>query len=268
MQTFLADLHEKIDQFLDYALFFIVLVLALLLAVSLIRFLFGKKNQLGKALTSAMEILCLYLLCLTAYALGLHWDYFSAPLPFISMTDGTVYILSIRDAGFSAISPHLAKLLLLAFGVNLLNAFIPSGKRFGLWLLLRMASMVLVIFVNYGLNLLLNVCFPQGIAAVAPIILLAALAVLILLGSLKLLVGLALFVSNPVIGALYTFFFSNLIGRSLARAILSAGAVTALVYLMNALGIFTLSFTAVGLIWLLPVLLIIIRLWYLIDRII
>lgn len=268
MSEFLSTLQQKTDTILDYVLFFLIAALGFLLISSLFRFLFGKKNQLGKAITSAMEVLCLYLLCIVIYSFGIHWDIFLNPLPFISMADGQMQIFPIIGAEFMDICAQFAKLLLVCFLVNLMNSIIPEGRKFWLWLILRVVTVVLVVFVNYGLDLALNAWLPDGIAQIAPLILIATLVLLILLGSLKLIVGIGLFVANPVIGALYTFFFSNFIGRSLARAILSAALITALVYLMNSLGILAMTITAASIVLLVPALFIVVLLWYIVDRIV
>lgn len=264
----LSTLSQKIDTIIDYAIFFGIVLVAFLLVGSLVRFLFGKRNQLGKAITSAMEVLFLYLLYLIIYSFGLHWDLFLDPLPFISMVEGSMHIFPIIGASFGTICAHFAKLLLICFLVNFMNSLIPEGKKMWLWLLLRAATVVLVIFANLALDRALNAWLPQGVASIAPIILIVALVLLVVLGSLKLIVGAALFVANPVIGALYTFFFSNLIGQALARSIVSAGLLTALVYLLNSLGILTLTLTAASLILLIPAVLAVILVWYVIDRIV
>lgn len=248
-------------------LFFILFAAGFLLLSSLFRFLFGKKAQLRKAFTSAMEILCLYLIYIYAYSLELDWEIFSSPLPFLSVTENALTLLPMTSASFLNICDHLARLLLLAFPVNLINAIIPKGKKLWLWLPLRAGTVVLTLYMNYGLDLLLRAVLPQGIAAVAPLILLAVLILLILVGSLKLIVGAALCVANPVVGGLYTFFFSNLIGRALARAVLTTGLITALVYWMDRLGIGIFALSAVSLSALLPALLLLILLWYAVDRI-
>lgn len=261
-------LQQKITSTLSYICFGVIAIIGLLLVSSMIRFLFGKKHQLGKAITSAMEILFLYVICIVIYSFGLHWDIFLNPLPFVSLENGVLEILPLADADFTQICVQFAKLLMIAFLVNLMNSIIPEGKRLHVWLLLRATTVFLVVGVNYVLDTVLFMWLPQGIGQIAPLILLTALILLILLGSLKLVVGATLFVANPIIGALYTFFFSNLIGRSLARSIISAGSITALFYLMNSLGIMTIALSAASLIALLPVPLIVILLWYIVDRIV
>lgn len=261
-------LQQKISSILNYIGFGIIAIIGLLLVSSMVRFLFGKKHQLGKAITSAMEILCLYMICIVIYSFGIHWDIFLNPLPFISLQNGTLEILPILSTDFSDICPQIAKLLMIAFLVNLMNAMIPEGKKLHVWLLLRATTVVWVVGVNYVLDVALFMWLPDGIGQIAPLILLVVPILLILLGSLKMVVGATLFVANPVFGALYTFFFSNLIGRSLARSVISAGLLFALFYLLNSFGILTLTLSAASLIALFPVLLIIILLWYVVDRIV
>ena len=84
-----AALQDKVSTIIDYAIVFGILVVAFLLLGSMFRFLFGKKAQIGKAITSAMEILCLYMVCIVIYSFGLHWELFVNPLPFMTL-DGDV----------------------------------------------------------------------------------------------------------------------------------------------------------------------------------
>lgn len=255
--------YRKISEISENILSFVALLAALALVCSLVRFLFGKRAQLGKAFTSAMEILFLYLL--SALAQGLDLEIFQTPLPFFSLEGGKVQVFCLAAADFGSFSAEFARLLLLALAVNLLNAVVPEGKRLWQWLLLRAGSMVLVVMANYGLELALNALLPQGIASIGPVILIGAMVLLLLMGSLKLVVGAALFLVNPVVGALYTFFFSRLAGRVLARAILSAGLITALVYLLNRWDILAFTVHSPAL---LPALLATVGLWYLVDKII
>lgn len=268
IQQTISTAQQEVNSIVDYAIFFGVAIVGILLISSMFRFLFGKKAQLGKSITSAMEILCLYVICIVVYSFGLHWDIFLNPLPFVSIEEGHMQVFPILDAEYMEICSQFTKLLIIAFLVNLMNSIIPEGKKLWLWLLLRLGTVILVIFVNYGLDHMLNIWLPQGITDVAPIILLGTLILLILLGSLKMIVGVSLFVANPIIGALYTFFFSNLIGRALARSIVSAGLITALVYLLHSLGIVAMTITATSLLLLIPALIIVILIWYLVDRIV
>ncbi len=265
---FLSTLQEKIDIIIDYACLLGILVVGFLFLSSMLRLLFGKKAQIGKAITSAMEILCLYIICIVIFTFELDVNLFKNPLPFISMEGTTLHIFPIFSADHLRICTQVLKLLMIAFLVNLMNSVIPEGKKLWFWLLMRVITVILALGANELLEMILAIWLPQGIAQYAPLALLAVLAVLILTGSLKLIAGVALGISNPIIGALYTFFFSNFIGRALARSILTTVLITALVVLMNDMELVSISIAVSSLIGLIPFLLVAILLWYIVDRIV
>ena len=258
--------QQKIDKGISYVIIGVVLIAGFLLLSSLFRFLFGKKAQIGKAITSGMEILCLYAIYIVIYAFQLHWNVFVNPLPFMTLNENTLFIFTFVDANFTVICSEVLRLLILAFLINLMNSIIPEGKKLLSWLLLRSGTVVLAVFVNQAADYALNLWLPTGFGVFAPFILVGVLLLLILLGSLKLLVGIALSTANPIVGALYTFFFSNFIGRALARAILTTGLLTALVYLMDSLGLATIAITTPVLMAAIPVAMVLILLWYVVDR--
>ena len=264
----ISTIQQKVDSMIHYATTFGIILVAFLLLSSIVRFIFGKKNQIGKSITSAMEILCLYMVCIVIYTFGLRYEWFVNPLPFMTLSGETLHIFPILDMNFSDICTQVLQLLILAFLVNLMNSIIPEGKKLLVWLVLRIATVALAIAVNYFADGLLNQWLPQGLADIAPIVLIAILALLILLGSMKLLVGAALTIANPVIGVLYTFFFSNFVGRALARSIITTGLVAGLVVLLNKFGFVAISIGASSLIAFIPFLLALILLWYVIDRIV
>lgn len=248
LNSLVSTVQQKIDTITSHVLLGIVLIVGFLLLSSLFRFLFGKKAQIGKAFTSGMEILCLYIIYIAVYAFRLHWNVFLNPLPFTTLENGILHFFTFADTNFTAVCGEILRLLILAFLVNLMNSIIPKGKKVLTWLLLRSGTVVLALFANYMAESALSLWLPFGIATYAPMILIGVLVVLILLGSLKLLVGIALGISNPILGALYTFFFANFVGRALARAILTTTLIVALVYLLNILGLTTVVITTPALI--------------------
>jgi hypothetical protein len=90
---------------------------------------------------------------------------------------------------------------------------------------------------------------------------------LIALGSLKLFVGAALAFLDPIVAALYTFFFSNIIGRALARAMVSSLLIGLLLALLNLLKIGVLHIALTALTGYIPLLAIVILLWYFVGRV-
>jgi hypothetical protein len=98
-------------------------------------------------------------------------------------------------------------------------------------------------------------------------VLVCSLVALILLGSMKILIGAALAFLNPILAALYAFFFSNFIGRSLAKAMVSTALLTGVIVLLDTLDISVVLIAASALTAYIPLLLIVIGLWYLLSRI-
>ena len=266
-----SQFMEQVQQIsvsaVQYAKFLGILIFGILLISSLTRFLFGKKAQINLAVTSAMEILCVYIINTVVYALGLQLQQFITPLPFVTMVEDYLLIFPILSAEFTDICHHILRLLIIAFLVNLINEFIPKGKHLITWFLLRFITVVLAVAVIYVADLVLNTYLPQGFSDIAPTVLLCALVALILLGSLKVFVGAAMAFLDPIIAALYTFFFSNFIGRALAKAMVSTALLTALVVALDYLEIAVVHIAASALTGYLPLLLIVLALWYLVGHI-
>lgn len=267
VQQVLQQLEQTKVSALQYAKFLAILIFGILLISSLTRFLFGKKAQISKAVTSAVEIFCVYVINVVVYALGLRFQEFLTPLPFVAMVEDYLVVYPIITAEFADICHHVLRLLIIAFLVNLLNEVIPEGKRVISWLLLRLFTVAISVAVIYFTELLLNTFIPQGLAEIAPTVLVCSLVALILLGSMKILIGAALAFLDPILAALYTFFFSNFIGRSLAKAMVSTALLTGVIVLLDTLDISVVLIAASALTAYIPLLLIVIGLWYLLSRI-
>lgn len=265
------EIPETITQIgataLQYAKFLGLLVFGVLLLSSLTRFLFGKENQINLALTASMEILCLYALNIVICAFGLHYEFFLSPLPLVTIAEDYLFFFPILTADINAICEQLLKLLIIAFLVNLIGGMIPQGQHLLTWTILRLLTVVLSVAALYGADTLLATYVPQGFAEYAPTILVLSLAALIALGSLKIFVGAALAFLDPIIAALYTFFFSNIIGRALARALVSVLAISGLVALLSYMDITVLHIAADALTAYIPLLIIFVLLWYFVGRV-
>ncbi len=266
IQETLDTIQQNMDAVVDYLIFLAVLVFGFLLLSSLFRFVF-KKSQLNRAVSSAVEILGLYVINIVIYALGLRWELFLSPLPFISIEGDLLTVFPILSADFTLICGQILRILMIAFVVNILNDVIPQGKHVLSWYFFRLLTVVLAVGANYLVDWLFVAILPAGILEIAPTILLVVLVALILLGSLKLIAGAALAFMNPIIGALYTFFFSNFIGKELARAIVTTALLTALVAALNILEIVVIPIAAAALTAYIPLLAVVLVLWYIIGHI-
>lgn len=260
-----AQLHA--DTILSYLKFLGILVFGILLLSSLFHFIFGKKAQLNHAVSATVEILCLYVINIVIYSLGLHWELFLSPLPFISIEGDYMHVMPILSTDFHLVCEQVLKVVMIAFFVNLLESIMPKGKRLLSWYFFRLLTVVLAVGANYLVDMLITAFVPETVFAMAETVLLLLLVVLILLGSLKVLVGVTLAFLDPIVSALYTFFFSSIVGRQLARALVTTALLTALVALLEGLGLTTIFIAASGLTAYIPMLVVLLALWYVIGHI-
>lgn len=264
------EIPETITQIgataLQYGKFLGLLISGVLLLSSLTRLMFGKENQINLAITAAMEILCLYVINIVICASGLDYKLFLSPLPFVGMSEDYLYLFPLLSADMPVLYNHLLRLLIIAFLVNLIGGLIPQGQNLLAWTILRLITVAFSVAALYGADLLFGWYLPQGFGAYAPTVLVLSLAALIALGSLKLFVGAALAFLDPIIAALYTFFFSNFIGRALARAMVSCLLISGLLLLANWLGITALPIAAEALKGYIPLLAVVVVLWYFVGR--
>lgn len=246
---------------------FLAILLIGFLAISLIgRAIFGKRSTLNCAVSSAIGILCIYVINVVIYSTGAKLEAFLSPLPFVSISGDYLVLFPILSADFNAICTQVLDMVILAFLMNLLHGWLPKGKKILSWYFFRFLSVVLAICLQYIVNLLLAAVVPAGFADIAPVILLMLLLASLALGALKLLVGGALAFINPLLAILYTFFFSNIVGKQLSKAILTTVLLTGLVCLLNYLGITVVYIATAALAAYLPLLVIALILWYVIGH--
>ena len=246
---------------------FAIAVLIITLLISLLgRFVFGKKATLTHAVSTVIAILCIYVVNIVILGYIPKLAFLLSPLPFVTISGDYLHFFNIMNAPFHAICTEVLNMVILAFLMSLLETILPKGKKLLSWYLLRFLSVILAIVAHYLVNMLLAVIVPAGIAQYAPMVLVIVLVAALALGALKLLVGGVLLVVNPILGFLYTFFFTNTIGRQLNRAVLATGILTGLVFLLNYLGIGSVLIAAGALLAYLPFLLIMLVLWYVVGH--
>ena len=115
-------------------------------------------------------------------------------------------------------------------------------------------------------NWAVNTYIPDLLVNYAPVVLLAILVTMLLIGSLNLLVGLAISTANPIIGGLYTFFFSNVIGKQLSKAAFTTIILCVVFYLLGHFELYALSITETSLISYLPFLGVVLLMWFLMGH--
>lgn len=238
-----------------------------LLAVSLLgRFIFGKKSVLASAVSSAIGILFIYAITVVLESTGAPLRMLIAPLPLASLVGDNLVLFSFKDTAYTAICSQLLSMVVLSFLVNIADGWMPKGKKLLGWIFFR----CLTVIIGYALHLIVVWLFttylPHEIVVYAPVILLALLVLMLLTGALKLVVGAALTTVNPLIAAFYTFFFANVVGKQVTRAILTTALLAGLVMLLNHLGCNVICIASAALIAYIPFVLLLIAAWYVVTK--
>lgn len=232
------------------------------------RIFLGRRSSLNHAISSAIGILMIYAVTAALYTLR-PWalDELISPLPFVAFSGEYLRIFPMTGAHFSVICYEVLAMLILAFLMNLFDTLLPKGKGILGWYLLRFLSVALAMISHILVRWLFETYLPDALVLYAPMIILGVLAVFLLLGILNFVLSLVLTGVNPILGAAYTFFFSNLVGKQLTKAILTTAVLTVLVFLLEHLGIGLICIAEAALLSYLPVILILLVLWYLIGHI-
>lgn len=237
------------------------------LAIALIgRLVFGKRSALNHAVSAAIAILCIYVVNVVVYSTGLQLQQLLSPLPFVTIDQNYLQIVNLLSMELPQICPIVLDMVILAFLVNLLDSWLPTGKNLFSWFFFRILSVVLGICLQYIVALVLGILVPDGLAEIVPMVLMGVLLASLLLGVLKLLVGGALGFINPLLGLFYTFFFANTVGKQLSRAILTTALLTGLVCLLSYLSITSIYIASAALAAYLPLLIVVLVLWYVVAK--
>lgn len=243
-----------------------VLLLGFLIIGLIGRFIFGRKSLLIASVSSAIGILFIYAVTVVCSSVGGDLSLFVTPLPFISIFGEQMHIFAFSDADYTIICSQLTSMIILSFMINLADGWMPSGKKFFTWLLFRCLTVVIGLIMHLIVVWAFTKYLPEGIVTYAPAILLTLLLLMILTGALKRILGLVLTTVNPLIAALYTFFFSNIIGKQIFKAALTTALLSGLVLLLEYLGCTVLGIAATALIAYVPFVLLLIALWYLVNH--
>lgn len=250
---------------LEFLVFFFV---GMLIMGSLGRLAMGKRSDLNHAVSSAMGILCIYAVTVAIYTFQPHTltDYLS-PLPFVTLAGDYLIFLPFRGMAFSFICTQVLSLVILAFLVNLLDTFIPKGENAVSWYLLRFVTVVLAMGAHYVVHWAFNAFLPMVLVTYAPMILLGILAGMLLLSVLNLVLGVVLTMIDPIFGGIYAFFFSNIVGKQLTKAVLTTALICGVFFLLETMGYATIVLSAAALASCVPLVIVLLILWYLLGHV-
>ncbi|MBQ8880701.1 MAG: hypothetical protein IJ030_00810 [Oscillospiraceae bacterium] len=260
--NYFAELNLDIGAFLKAAG---MLIGAFLVLAALGRLFFGKKSVLSRAVSSAIGIFFVYSLTVVLCNAGAEFQKFIAPLPFVTIQNEEMVLFSFQQ-DYTVVCAEILGMIILAFLMNLADGWLPTGKNIFAWIFFRCLGVVLALFLHLVVTGLLTSFLPEGLITYAPTILLALLVLMILTGALRFLVGLLLTSVNPLIAALYTFFFANAIGKEITKAVLTTAILAGLVAILQKMGIAVISVASAALAAYIPLILLLLVLWYAVGR--
>ena len=249
------------------ALFLLYFGVAALILGVIGRLALGKQSSLNHSLSCAIGMLFVYGAAVTAYTLMPHnITGISFQLPFVTFAGDYLIVLPVTDTLFSALSSQILSLIILAFLFNLIDTCLPNGEHPVSWVFLRLVTVVAALSLQYLVSWAFRTYLPEVLVTYAPGVLLVLLAVLLASGFLSLILGLLITVVNPFLGAMYTFFFSNVIGKQVSKAVFSSAIVLAVFYLLEYAGYTVIAISSSALAAYLPLVAVMLLLWYLIGR--
>ena len=242
------------------------LLIGIILALALVgRFVFGKQSTLNCAISSGIGIIFIYVLTVVLVSTGSLLQQFLSPLPYVNIQADTMHLFSFQT-DYTLICSQVLSMIILAALMNLVDALLPKGKKVIGWFFFRILSIALAMILHLVVIGLFRTYLPEGLVTYAPVILLAILVLMLLTGALKFLVGIILTSVNPLIAALYTFFFANIVGKQISKAILTTGLLTVLILALQKIGIVAVAISSAALVAFIPFLILLAVLWYLVGK--
>ena len=244
-----------------------VFALGLLLLGVLGRVILGKRSALNHSVSSAMAVLYVYVVSIAIYAFH-PWNLqeFLSPLPFVTFAGDKLVLFPFQGTSLPLICTQILPLLIICFLANLLDTFLPQGKNVVTWFALRIVTIALAMVLHLAAMWAFNTYLPEALVLYAPMILLGVLAGLLLIGIINLGLGLLLTAINPIFGAIYAFFFSNVIGKEITKAVFSTVLLCLFFGILEYLGFFILEISQASIIGFLPIIIMVLVLWYLLGH--
>lgn len=254
--------------FIGTAKFMLYFTVASLILGVLGRIVLGKRSSLNHSLSSALAVFLIYAVTIVVYTFR-PWnlEIFLSPLPFVTFAGDYLIILPICDTAFPALCTEILSLIILSFLINLVDTFIPRGKSIFSWYILRFLGTILCMVLHFLVCWSFDTFLPDVLVTYAPILLLFVLCFMMFSGIISLVLGMVLALSSPFLGAMYTFFFSSIIGKQVSKSIFTATIVCIVVYLMEFFGYTIICITATALVTYIPLILLLLVLWFLIGHI-
>ena len=233
------------------------------------RIFFGRRSSLNQAFCATLGILCIYVVTIVVYTFSPgNLEQFLVPLPFVKFSGQSMYLMNLQNSDFPVICSQILSMVILVLLYNLTDSLLPNSEDASpvSWFVVRFLNIIGAMVIHYFLSAITESFLPALLVSYGPTILLFCLVISLLVGVIGTLLGLLLTIANPIIGLLFSFFFSSKLGKQLSKALLSSAILTALVALLSHFGYSFISINATSLLSYIPLLAVMLALWYVINR--
>lgn len=268
LPTLTAILPTQIT-FISAIKFIVIIAAAIMIMGLIVRLLFGRQSALNKAVCAGIGVLCIYILTIVIYTISPgNLVRFLVPLPFVKFSDSYLYLMSFAGTDFSVICSQILNMVILVLLYNLADSVLPNGEDTSAvgWFILRYLTIIAAMLIHYFVTGFTRGFLPDLLLSYGPTILLLCLVASLLMGALSVILGLVLTAVNPIFGLLFTFFFSNKFGKHLSKAMLTTLILSALVAVLGYFDFSIISISVSALLSYIPLLAILMVLWYVIGR--
>ena len=270
MDKIIAFLSPNLPENFDLAstLRFLLFVTAGSLLLSVVgRVFFGKRSSLNHSVSSAIGILFVYCVTVLIYTFNPGgMSRFLSPLPFVEFQGEYLHVFRFTGADYKDICIQVVNLLILAFLVNVLDTWMPKGKKVFGWYCYRFLTILIATVLQILVYDLFNAFLPGVIVQYAPMILLGVLAFMLLLGLANLILSVLLTIVNPILGGIYAFFFSSLVGKMITKAAVTTAILCGVVFALEKLGFTVICIASGALLAYIPLLIVFLILWYVLGH--
>ena len=242
---------------------------AIFILTLLFRLLFGRRSALNKAICAGIGVLCIYILTIVIYTFSPgNLEKYLVPLPFVKFSGSYLYLMTFTGTEVPVICSQILNTVILVLLYNLVDSVLPDGEESSAvgWFLLRYLTIVAAMLIHYFVAELTRGFLPDLLVTYGPTILVVCLVASLLMGVLSMILGLVLTVVNPIFGLLFTFFFSNKFGKQLSKAMLTSFVLSFLVAILGHFGFSIISISPSALLSYIPLLGVLMALWYIIGR--
>lgn len=188
-------------------------------------------------------------------------------LPFFDVIGDYGSIFALLGSNFDVFFTQVIRMFFLAFTVNFLQDLTRGASQKPLaWFFFQCLVVFASMLINFGATYLARRFLPQGLVTWTPRLVFILVGLVLLLLLVKALFKIALFFTNPVFTAIFSFFTDSLLGKSLTKAFITTVGLYAIVCLLDWMGFTVLGAISLSLTAFVPMAILLFLIWYVVYR--